>query len=250
MDFSELSVTSAACLLGAIPSLTPVYVVCLIVGGGLLVISTVFGGDHDVDTGGVDADVHLDVHADVHADLDAGVDPHVDFHPETDVHAETATDATSHTDHALSIASWFSIRFVVYFAAMFGLTGTVMSFMTEASKGITLVVSVIGGVVVGQGVHQTMRALRRTSGDSSVTAGDFVDKEARVTVAIKPPARGEVAVRVGDAERFLPAVAGRTDDTFASGERVVITSYSAGTAEVVSLEEHEFVSQPDERRQA
>ena len=237
----ELSATIgiAPALPAILPSLVGVYVVCLIVGGGLLVISTVFGGHHDADVdvdvqvdGGVDLDVHADVdlHADVDTDLDAAADVHVD-------HAAEGHDL-------LSISTWFSIRFVVYFAAVFGLVGTVLSYMSGLSRGVVLGLSVAGGLVVGQGVHQTLRALRRSSGDSAATTEDYLNKPARVTIAIDSPARGEVAVEVRGKEQFVAAAANRPDDSFQVGDRVVITAYAGGTVQVVSQQEYEFMNKP------
>jgi len=89
-------------------------------------------------------------------------------------------------------------------------------------------------------VHQTIRALQRSSISSESRIEDIVSKPARVTIAVLPPARGEVGVRVGNREVFLPAIAQRPDDKFETGAQVVITSYSSGTAEIVSRKEYEF----------
>ena len=243
----ELSTTIgiAPALPAVLPSLVGVYVVCLIVGGGLLVISTVFGGHHDADVdvqvdGGVDLDMHADVdlHADVDTDFDAAADVHVDHA------ADAGVDHAAEGHDLLSISTWFSIRFVVYFAAVFGLVGTVLSYMSGLSRGVVLGLSVAGGLVVGQGVHQTLRALRRSSGDSAAATEDYLNQPARVTIAIDSPARGEVAVEVRGKEQFVAAAANRPDDSFQVGDRVVITAYAGGTVQVVSQQEYEFMNKP------
>lgn len=192
------------------------YIVCLVVGGGLLLISTVFGGDADA---GVDADFDVDVDADADIDLN-----------------------TDSGGGALSLSSWFSVQFVVYFAAVFGFVGTVMTYLSEVSAGATLGVAIASGLVVGQAVHQLIRALKRGSSDSSTRTEDYLNKPARVTVAIQPPKRGEVAVRIGDSERFVPARTRRPDDSFKIGEGVVVVAFVGGVAEVVSQTEYEFVT--------
>lgn len=207
-------------LLAALPSLATLYIVCLIVGGGLLVVSTVFGGDADA---GVDVDVDLDL------DLDVDAEPSVAF-------------AGDNVAHGLPLASWFSIQFVIYFAAVFGLVGTVLTFLTGLGNSGVLITATAAGIVVGQAVHQLLRWLKRTSSDGAVTTRDYLKKFARVTIAIEPPQRGEIAVAVRGRERFVSAVTQRKDDRFKVGEQVVIVAYDSGTAEVVSRNEYEFVT--------
>lgn len=204
----EFAPLAAAGVLGMI------YLISLIVGGGLLVISTFLGGDADAD-----------------ADIDPGVDGDVDG----DVPG----------DHAgiMSLSNWFSMRFCVYFAAAFGLVGTTLVSITNLLPAVVLTCAVLGGLVVGQGAHQVMRSLARTSGNSQVRREDYVDKPGRVTIAIAPPGRGEVAIQVKGRERFIPATAQRGDDRFDVGSKVVVVGFNNGTVEVVSEKEHEFVNQ-------
>jgi len=42
-------------------------------------------------------------------------------------------------------------------------------------------------------------------------------------------------------ERFIPAVSQRPDATFSPGDQVAVVSYDAGTAQVISREEYEFL---------
>ncbi len=228
----------------AMPSLSGLYIVCMIVGGGLLLISTIFGGDH---SGSVDADVDLDMDLDVDMDMGAGLDGGV----ELDGGVDLDTDAVGHehefggADHhhgPLALSTWFSISFLVYFAASFGFTGTVLTHMTESTPLAVLIISVFAGLAIGQGVHQTIRALKRSGGNSQISIEDFVGQAGRVTVAITPPSRGEVGVRIGNREHYISAVAQREDDSFQRGEAVAIVDYSGGLAVVVSRKEHDFIN--------
>lgn len=196
----------------SLPALTAIYWICLIVGGGLLAIGSLAGGDADV---GVDADVDVDV--DVDADVDAG-------------------DA-----HAASLAGWFSMQFAVFFMATFGLVGVVMTYLMEQGAGVDFGVALVGGLVVGQGVHQLLRKLRRSSGDSTPKLEDYVDKLGRVTIPVTADKQGEVAIRVGRAERFIAAVSKHADQTFNPGQQVGVVAYHSGVAEVISREEYEFL---------
>lgn len=193
--------------------MTSVYWVCLIVGGGLLLISSLAGGDTDA---GIDADVDVDL--DVDADVDGGHVP------------------------SGSLASWFSMQFVVFFMAVFGVVGVVLTHLTDTGAAGALTTAMVAGLVVGQAVHQLMRKLRRSSGDSTPRVRDYVDKLARVTVTVTAVKKGEVVLRVGRADRYIPAISKHAETTFASGDQVAVVAYRDGVAEVVSREEYEFLT--------
>ncbi len=227
-----MSMPVTAPMLAATPSLGAVYIICLIVGGGLLIVSTVFGGD-------ADADISTDVGADIDVDVDADVDMDI----AGDVTADAGAAHAHHAPSVLSLTNWFSVSFLIYFAAMFGLVGTTLTYLSDTSSGAVLIWAVAGGLVVGQGVHQLLRYLRRSSGDSQITRQDFVNQTGRVTVAIAPGRTGEVAVRIRGGERFVAAVARRSDESFKSGDPIGVVGFSGGKAEVVSRQEFEFVNQ-------
>lgn len=223
MDPILTLISMSPILLAELPLLTGLYLICLIVGGGLLVVSILFGGDADADVDvGLDADLETDFEAD--ADVDIG---------------GMTGQATA---GALSLANWFSVRFLVYFAAMFGLVGTVLTYMAGFGRGAVLAMAAGGGIVIGQVAHQTFRYLKRSSSDSSTSVKDYVRKPARVTMAIHPPAKGEVAIQIEDNERYLPAAAKRKDDKFEVGQRVAVVDLRGGTAVVISRKEYEFLN--------
>ncbi len=222
--------------------LTTAYWACLIVGGGLLLISSLAGGHGDADLGGhFDGDIgdiSLDAHVDVGADFHAPADLSADIDAPADVSGDI------HADHAgaTSLTSWFSVQFVVYFLAMFGLIGVTLTHLTDAGGGVTVAVATLGGLLVGQGVHQLLRKLRRTSGNSTTHLADYLNKVARVTIDMSHQDTGEVALHVGSNERFLPAVSKREDAKFSRGDAVAVVEYQGGVAQVVSREEFEFLA--------
>ncbi len=120
--FTVAEIMLLSSLLAAASALAAAYVICFIVGGGLLAISTIFG--HHTDT-----DVDADIDVDFDADVDVGADLDVDADPDT-IHIEHAADG-------VSLATWFSIRFLVYFTATFGAVGTILTYMSSASSGAT-----------------------------------------------------------------------------------------------------------------
>jgi hypothetical protein len=218
--------------LAAASALAATYVVCFIVGGGLLAISTIFGHHTDTDVD-ADLDVDFDADVDVGADLDASADLDVDADPDA-VHI-------GHAAEGISLATWFSIRFLVYFTATFGAVGTILTYMSSASAGAVLAASVAAGLVVGQAVHQALRYLKRTSGDSAATVRDYLNRSGRVTIAIEKGHRGEVALQVRGRERFVAATAKRPDTEFSVGDRVAVVTFADGQAEVISQREFDFI---------
>ncbi|MAT38323.1 MAG: hypothetical protein CL946_01825, partial [Ectothiorhodospiraceae bacterium] len=123
------------------------YLVCLGFGGILLALQMLTGGsdmDHDA---GADIDHDLDMHTDVDHSLDIG-DGEVDL--STDVDADTSVDLQSDVGHDIhpmhtgtapehvqpqdvgDSIKFFSLRTVIFFTAFFGLTGSVLSWMSIA----------------------------------------------------------------------------------------------------------------------
>lgn len=224
----------ALLLADAASVLTALYWGGLIVGGGLLLVSVLGGGDHGADA---DADAgfgfdHAHADADVGGmDADVGIDAG---------HLDHAGGDIAHAGHGLgALSTWFSLRFVVFFLATFGIIGTILRHLTTLGTWTVFLAAVLAGVAVGQAVHQLFRYIRRTSGDSAPRPQDYVFKLARVTIAIAPPDKGEVALQVRGVERFVPAVSVETGRGFAIGDEAVVVGYRAGVAQVVTPAEFE-----------
>ena len=237
-----------------VTALTTAYWVCLIVGGGLVVVSTVLGSHADAD---VDVGDALDAIHGAHMDADFGADIHGDFDADisADVHADVGadTDLATHAGHAdaahgalTGLSTWFSIRFLIFAVAVFGALGVILTYLTGTGATLVLAIALAGGLAVGQLVHQLLRMVRRTSGDSTPQPWDYVNKLARVTIAINPPKKGQIALLVGQTRRYVAAVAHRSRADFNVGDEVVVVAYRAGIAEVISRAEHEAL-QPSNR---
>ena len=233
-----------------------IYWGCLIIGGGLILVSMIGAIEHgaavDADAGmhvEVDADADFDLdsmHAEAdfgvdagHAEMDIGADAgHVEFDGGLDAAHGGLASAGHATGGAAAVANWFSLRFLVFFAAMFGATGVIFSYLSDWNTKPVLIVALLSGLLVGQGVHQIFRLIRRTSGDSTPRTGDYVNRRASVTIPIAPVGPGEIAVEVRGTQRFLPATA-TGDMKFKAGDEVVVVGYRAGVAQVISLGEYE-----------
>ena len=206
----------------------------LIIGGGLLLISALggIGGHADVDAG---TSFDVDAHAGLDVDTHAGIGDTSG----TDLHADLAHAVHAAHGGAAALSTWFSIRFVVFFLALFGAMGVILTHLSTLGVVTTLVVALASGMVVGQIVHHVFRAIRRTSGDSTPQPADYVNKLARVTIAVVPPDQGEIALQVRGGEHYVPAAIGGLPRRFNIGDEVVVIGYRAGVASVVSREEFE-----------
>jgi hypothetical protein len=218
------------------PTLIGIYWICLIVGGGLLLLSAFAGGDSDVDA---DADLDFDADADVDFDADADVDLDADADVDMDADVDVGAVHAGHAVHAGTsmLATWFSVRFVVFFVAMFGAFGVIGSYLTDFGTWTSFAVALGAGLVIGQGVHHLFRHLKQSWTDSAPQPQDYVNRLSQVTIPIEHPYKGEVVLQVRGMRRYSPAVSGEEGRSFAVGDEVVVVGYRAGVARVVSREE-------------
>lgn len=178
-----------------------VYVVSAIVAG-VLVLFSLFGGDHDHD---FDADADADVDVGGH---DVGHDIWLPF---------------------------FSLRFYTYFFAGFGFTGLLLHYLTDTPAIVGAWMSGGVGLVVGLIVSILMRLLRVTETTTSATDKDVLGKEGTVLVAIRGSNPGRIRCTVkGDIIDFLAT--SELPETIDVGARIVVVAMENGRAQVVTRE--------------
>ncbi|MCO5295253.1 MAG: hypothetical protein M9921_00180 [Fimbriimonadaceae bacterium] len=192
------------------------YIVTAIVGGAMVLVSALMGG-HDADTDHDfthDADVHVEVDSDT--DSDAGAD-----------HGG---------DHAGPWLPFFSLRFWTYLLAAFGLTGVLLTWLTDTPQPTVLTWSIAMGLVVGLAVSYLMLVLKRIGVDSSISSSDMLGIEARVTVPIRGALMGRVRCNV-KGEALDVFATSDEDRVFEEGQSVVIVEMVGDKARVVSRED-------------
>jgi len=166
------------------------YLLCLIVGGGLLAASLLGGHDHSL--GGE--------------------------HP-----------------GAGDLASWFSLRALVSFAAFFGLAGVLAGLFGLGGAG-RLVVALVTGLAVGGFTAFAFR-LARSRGEVSGAAGRLAGRTGRVLVPPTPGRPGKVAVTVaGQIEHALA----RSDDPLRAGDPVIVIGAQAGVLDIKAWNERDI----------
>lgn len=200
------------------------YLGSLVLGGGLLVVSAVLGGqDHDVDH---DADLDAD------HDLD---------------HDHDAADHDAALAHvSASDALWlpiFSIRFWTFFLAFFGLTGLTLEGMRAvgligAPWGVVLGLAVVVGALAGYVVSRLIRSLKQEHVSSAVVPEvDYAGKAGEVLLDVAPGDPGLVRMEVKGVSIDVPAVVvdGETPP-MKRGSKVIVLAFKGGKVIVAPFE--------------
>ncbi|GHG00310.1 hypothetical protein GCM10017783_10550 [Deinococcus piscis] len=162
------------------------YLLALIVGGGLVLLSLL--GGHDTDAG------------------DLPTDPHAE---------------------AGDLASWFSMRALVSFAAFFGLAGVLGGWLGLSSTA-QLLTALVTGLLAGAITAYTFRLARR-HGNVSFEAATLVGRVGQVTVPLAPGRPGRVLLEVGAGTEQMTA---RSDIPLGAGQHVIVTAQDGGVLEV------------------
>ncbi len=174
--------------------MTTLYLITLIVGGCLLLLSIFAGGDHELDS-----DVDVDLSADM--DLDHDVD---------------GFDAGGY-DAWLPIGS---LRFWTFFAAFFGLVGTVLTATGGMSKMMTLAAGIGVGYLSGIVATKVLRALTKQRVGKVVGGNDLVGITGTLMLPASPGAPGKIRIQLGG--RILEELAHSDERPMRQGEKVLI----------------------------
>ncbi len=191
------------------------YLICLIIGGGLLLFS-LFGSDADTH-----ADSGLDVHTDGGA-LDAHVDHGVDH--DHDLH---------HWGAEWGIAKEFlSVRTLFYFLAAFGATGFLLETFTPASTVMAAVWALVTGLLAALMAAAIYWGVRSTESGIVPEGHDhLVGLPAQVVIPVVNSRRGKVRVISGGREvELLARLYGPEDADCPRGATVVIVDIVGDTA--------------------
>jgi len=180
------------------------YVMSLIVGGGLLVLSLVAGGEvgaaDGVDGGGL----------------------------------EGTESGEGSSGSALPLASMF---FWTFFLAFFGLTGVLLSFLAPGAGTLLTVLFAVGmGVGAALIASRVLRGLGRSEVDSSVRPTDLVGRLGRVVVPVGREQPGKIRVELKGRTVELLAYGDETVPLAPSQRVYVHDVLKDGSVRVVSAE--------------
>jgi membrane protein implicated in regulation of membrane protease activity len=187
-----------------------IYLACAGLGLTLIVVSLLFGGDHDTAMLDLDADADLDV--------------------------DSPPGALTDLEHAAEIGPWLpfaSMRFWTFSFASFGLIGASLSALA-LPWWVALAAAVIGGGTLGTGAAAMFRALARDKVSGDLQLHHLVGQEGTVTLVVRPGGRGKVLVQTSAGAMELTAI---TSDPQAieRGSRVLIASVEGSTLNITVL---------------
>ncbi len=171
------------------------------------------------------------------ADFDTGLD--IDADLDGDIGMDT--DLESHADLSNSAAhllgALFSFRSLVFFAAFFGLTGVLLTWL-DTNIVVTILIAVGLGFFAAFINVKLMDYLKRTSVSSQLTDSTIAGNTANVVVPVGPGHKGKVAVDVNGQRIYLVATPynERHQDEFAVGDSVVVVEVKNGAALITHMD--------------
>jgi membrane protein implicated in regulation of membrane protease activity len=229
------------------------YIALGLAGGGLILLSAlggIFGhGGHDHDsefdlshdadlTDGlnIDGDLHFDVDADVGSDLHLEADAH-DGVNLADVLGSAHDSVEAAGQHAATAGfdiwlPFLSLRFWIYSAGAFGLTGILLTVMKASQEPMTLWLSLGTGLIIGFLAAWAFHALRKQEVSEGATLRDLLGKKAKVSVASAHGDPGKI--RLEHNGNMIDMLALSMDGTdFDPGEEVFVIAIDGERAKVV-----------------
>ena len=203
----------------------PVYIFCLVLGGGLLLLSLL--GDAFGDTA---SDLDLDVSGDLSLDIDGA---------DIDSSALDLGDADAHAGDGTQASRILSIRTLTYALFGFGAVGTLLGVFGSAGSTTTLGLALTGGFLAGALVTGVFRYLETTDTGAQVSDASFVGLSGTVTLPITEGSAGSVTVRRGQRQvtlRALPHESVRDLDP-TEWRSVVVVEMEHGVARVAPADD-------------
>jgi len=188
-----------------------VFVFLAVVGWIFVAVFLFSSADFDVDID-IDTDLDMDLDADAGAPIgDSGLD---------------------------LLGALLSFRSLVFFAAFFGLTGMVLTWL-GAGTALAVILAVAIGLFTAYLNTRLMQYLRRTSVSSRVSDSRIAGNAATVVLPISDGRRGKVSVDVNGQRLYLiatPFSPGR-DESYEIGDTVVIVEVEKGSALVTAMDD-------------
>jgi len=183
------------------------YLIALVVGGGLLGASIVLGGH------------------------DAGHDVGAPVGHAGDQLAPAGQEAP--LGGAESYLYWLvSVRFWTFFVAFFGLTGLVFDGLgLVSSQWATLAIALAMGSVSGGGAMLVLRKLTKDETNSAVSTADYVGRTGRVLVGFAAGGVGKIRLEVKGSSIDLLAMP-EDDRTYTPNDEIIVVEMSGLHAKV------------------
>jgi hypothetical protein len=131
------------------------------------------------------------------------------------------------------LLGFFRPRNLIFFAAAFGVTGSLLTW-SGAGRPLTAALAFVMGLGAMITTHFAFRYLRKTESGANVIGDHLIEGTvARVTVPVSPEARGRIAANIGGREvhivaRLAPGASGAVD----AGKEALVVRMVDGEAEI------------------
>lgn len=190
-----------------------IYIVSAVVGGFLVLLSAIGGGEHGADG--------------VHEFDGGGIGD-----------GELDHDFGHHgSDHDGGAGTWIpflSLRFWTYFLGAFGVTGLLLTKVANLPEPFSAWLSAGTGALCGLTIAYAMRLVQRAEADSSAKIDEMLGTEAKVLVPIHPNQPGKIRFTLKGETIELLALSNDDDaDQIGAGADVVIVAIEKDRARVV-----------------
>jgi hypothetical protein len=237
--------------------LSLVFLFCMFLSGGFLLVTAALGAGHNLHIGA--HDLHLGAHAGGDAGghgahLGAG---HAAGHVTT---GHAAADAHSATGGEISAPGWQSITAIVnnglnlygllIFLFVFGLFGYVLHNLTNVGAVASVLIPLLIGVASGIALGNFLVRFFRTSPESLLDAESsrLEGRLGRISMAIREGGVGEVIFTAKGGGRQSIAARSADGQPISDGAEIVILGYQDGVARVQTWESFLLESRSGQQR--
>ncbi len=202
------------------------FLVCLIIGGGLLAFS-LLSSTHDDTT--IDHSGELQINHDLDFNVDASTGEH--FSSEHISHIDT------HNLETIETVKFLSLRNFIYFLTFFGLTGTLMT-LFDINSIISFISSFGIGILSYIFGYKLMKYFKSSESGEIVNIYNLIGRTGKVEIDIVGGNKGKILVNVGGRLIELIAMTSETnrDESLKSGEEVLITDIQQNIAIVEKID--------------
>lgn len=202
------------------------FLVCLIIGGGLLAFS-LLSGTHDNSTIDHSGELQID------HEMDYSTDAHTGGH----FSSHYLNQADSHNVNATETVKFFSLRNFIYFLTFFGLTGTLLT-LFDINSIIALLSSFGIGILSYVFGFKLMKYFKSSETGEIVNIYNLIGRTGKVEMDIVGGNKGKILVNFGGRLIELIAIKSETDETesIKSGEEVLITDIQQNIAIVEKID--------------